>query len=50
VQNSALAVLTARQFHYKPLRPQTTIEIDQLNNTSNETQPKVRISMIYIEV
>ena len=30
---------------YNPLRPQTTIAIDQVKSTSSETQPSVKISI-----
>ena len=33
------------RFFYSPLRPQTTIAIDQVKTTSRETQPSVKISM-----
>jgi len=32
-------------FTYNPLRPQTTIAIDHVNKTNNETQPSVKISI-----
>jgi hypothetical protein len=33
------------RFPYNPLRPQTTIAIDQVNTTSNDTQPSVKIAI-----
>ena len=34
------------RFSYSPLRPHTTIAIDQVNTTSSETQPSVKISIV----
>jgi hypothetical protein len=31
---------------YSPLRPQTTIAIDQVNTTNSDTQPSVKISIV----
>jgi hypothetical protein len=31
---------------YSPLRPQTTIAIDQVKTTSSETHPNVRIAIV----
>lgn len=33
------------QFPYNPLRPQTTIAIDQVNTTNSDTQPSVKIAI-----
>lgn len=34
------------RFPYSPLRPQTTIEIDQVNTTNSDTQPSVKIIVL----
>ncbi|AVH73854.1 hypothetical protein NLP_5558 [Nostoc sp. 'Lobaria pulmonaria (5183) cyanobiont'] len=34
------------QYLYSPLRPHTTIAIDQVNTTNNATQPSVKISIV----
>ncbi len=34
------------RFPYSPLRPQTTIAIDQVNTTSSDTQPNVKIPIV----
>jgi hypothetical protein len=34
------------QFSYSPLRPQTTIAIDQVNTTNSDTHPNVKISIV----
>lgn len=31
---------------YNPLRPQTTIAIDQVNTTKSDTQPSVKIAIV----
>lgn len=34
------------RFPYSPLRPQTTIAIDQVNTTNSDTQPSVKIAIV----
>lgn len=34
------------QLLYSPLRPQTTIAIDQVNTTKSDTQPNVKIPIV----
>ncbi|BAY61598.1 hypothetical protein NIES22_16650 [Calothrix brevissima NIES-22] len=34
------------RYLYNPLRPQTTIAIDQVNTTKSDTQPSVKIAII----
>lgn len=34
------------RYPYSPLRPQTTIAIDQVNTTSSDTQPNVKIPIV----
>jgi hypothetical protein len=36
------------RFSYSPLRPQTTIEIDQVKTTNKETQPSVKMSIVVL--
>jgi hypothetical protein len=36
------------RFSYSPLRPHTTIAIDQVNTTNSETQPSVKIAIVLI--
>lgn len=36
------------RFPYNPLRPQTTIAIDQVNTTSSDTQPNVKIAIVLL--
>lgn len=36
------------QFPYSPLRPQTTIEIDQVNTLNSATQPSDKISILLL--
>ncbi len=36
------------RFPYNPLRPQTTIAIDQVNTTNSDTQPSVKVAIVLL--
>ncbi|AHJ29407.1 hypothetical protein NSP_30800 [Nodularia spumigena CCY9414] len=36
------------RFPYSPLRPQTTIAIDQVNTTKSDTQPSVKVAIVLL--
>ncbi len=36
------------RFPYNPLRPQTTIAIDQVNTTKSDTQPSVNVAIVLL--